>query len=100
MFLIFTLQLHSLRRRNPVLKLLLLKQGFSACGLGLSDQRYAVGQGAADDGELKKPKIRKQKLRKKRRTKEEGIKVPWKETLVLPNGGRLINTCEKEKGHF
>lgn len=57
MFLIFTFQLHSLRRRNPVLKLLILKQGFSACGLGLSGQRYAVGQWATDDVELKKPKL-------------------------------------------
>lgn len=36
MFLIFTLQIHNLRRRNPTLKLLILKQGFSACGLGSS----------------------------------------------------------------
>lgn len=82
-----------------MLQLLILKQGFSACGLGLSDQRSAVGQGAADDVELRKPTLWKQKLRKKS-TEEEGIKVPWKETLVLPNGERLINTCEKEKGHF
>lgn len=40
-----------------MLKLLILKQGFSACGLGLSDQRYAVGQEATDDVELKKPKL-------------------------------------------
>ena len=80
----FTLQLHILRRRNPVLKLLILKQGFSACGLGLSDQRYAVGQGAADDVELRKPTLWKQKLRKKRTEEEElGTILDWQSDINL-----------------
>ena len=37
MFLIIALQIHNLKRRNPALKLLILKQGFSACGLSSSE---------------------------------------------------------------
>lgn len=42
-FLIIALQLHNLRRRNPTLKLLVLKQGFSACGLRLSELSMTGG---------------------------------------------------------
>lgn len=42
-FLIIALQLYSLRRRNPTLKLLVLKQGFSACGLRLSELSMTRG---------------------------------------------------------
>lgn len=83
--------IHNWRRHNPALELLIFKQGFSACGLGVR-QGWAwpeewMGPWDACSIGLKRPKHWKWNLAKAEEENEDkwSKQGAWRETLILSN---------------
>lgn len=81
--------IHNLRRRNPVLNLLTLKQGFSACGLSLPGLSMTRGlqwaNGLQVMYDLKGPGTENGRWEKRGEQRKENKGHPGRKPQVLQN---------------